>query len=687
MKKHEEIEFIGQDKPIKKLKKNNKVLAKDKNSKKPDKHNTKKEKNSNKMLIIIPLIILIIGGAIGVYLYSNTTETAITLKKYFQCISNKDYDGAYQYVTTETTKEEFVSRLKNIYEGIEASDISIKVATNSSILNKESEEQEDINVTYTTSMKTSAGELSFINSATFKLVENQYKIKWNSSIIYPDLQDNQKIRVSAINSERGTIYDRNGNIIAKEGKAYQVGLVPGKMNETTDVKKIAELLQIKQTTIEQSLKESYVTNDTFVPIKKISREEQELKAELLKIKGIMISDIKVRVYPYKEATSILTGYVQENDGKSGIEYAFNDKLKGHDGEEIYITDDDGRKIKTIIKRDVKNGEDIHLTIDVQTQNKLYEQFKDDEGTSVAVNYNTGEILAMVSTPSYNANDFSLGISEEKWESLKNDKRKPLYSRYLATYTPGSTFKPIVGAIGINNNYFSATDDFGASGTKWQNDKSWKNLYVTTLEKYSEPANLENALVYSDNIYFAKAAIKIEKENLKRNLDNIGFNEKIEFAQEIAQSTYGKIDSEPTLANSGYGQNEIMVNPIHMASIYSAFANGGNMVKPYIILDDKNKTKYWKESVISEETANTIKNDLIQVVERGTAKDCKIEGKTIAGKTGTAEIKASQDDKDGEEIGWFNAFDEDGLLVISLIENAKSKSGSHYVVNKIRTIFE
>lgn len=687
MKKHEEIEFIGQDKPIKKLKKNNKVLAKDKNSKKPDKHNTKKEKNSNKMLIIIPLIILIIGGAIGVYLYSNTTETAITLKKYFQCISNKDYDGAYQYVTTETTKEEFVSRLKNIYEGIEASDISIKVATNSSILNKESEEQEDINVTYTTSMKTSAGELSFINSATFKLVENQYKIKWNSSIIYPDLQDNQKIRVSAINSERGTIYDRNGNIIAKEGKAYQVGLVPGKMNETTDVKKIAELLQIKQTTIEQSLKESYVTNDTFVPIKKISREEQELKAELLKIKGIMISDIKVRVYPYKEATSILTGYVQENDGKSGIEYAFNDKLKGHDGEEIYITDDDGRKIKTIIKRDVKNGEDIHLTIDVQTQNKLYEQFKDDEGTSVAINYNTGEILAMVSTPSYNANDFSLGISEEKWESLKNDKRKPLYSRYLATYTPGSTFKPIVGAIGINNNYFSATDDFGASGTKWQSDKSWKNLYVTTLEKYSEPAYLENALVYSDNIYFAKAAIKIEKENLKRNLDNIGFNEKIEFAQEIAQSTYGKIDSEPTLANSGYGQNEIMVNPIHMASIYSAFANGGNMVKPYIILDDKNKTKYWKESVISEETANTIKNDLIQVVERGTAKDCKIEGKTIAGKTGTAEIKASQEDKDGEEIGWFNAFDEDGLLVISLIENAKSKSGSHYVVNKIRTIFE
>ena len=195
------------------------------------------------------------------------------------------------------------------------------------------------------------------------------------------------------------------------------------------------------------------------------------------------------------------------------------------------------------------------------------------------------------------------------------------------------------------------------------------------------------MVYSDNIYFAKAVIKIGKENLKRNLDNIGFNEKIEFAQEIAQSTYGKIDSEPTLANSGYGQNEIMVNPIHMASIYSAFANDGNMVKPYIILDDKNKTKYWKESVISEETANTIKNDLIQVVERGTAKDCKIEGKTIAGKTGTAEIKASQDDKDGEEIGWFNAFDEDGLLVISLIENAKSKSGSHYVVNKIRTIFE
>lgn len=133
-------------------------------------------------------------------------------------------------------------------------------------------------------MKTSAGELSFINSATFKLVENQYKIKWELKHNISRFTRQSKIRVSAIKSERGTIYDRNGNIIAKEGKAYQVGLVPGKMNETTDVKKIAELLQIKQTTIEQSLKESYVTNDTFVPIKKIFKRRAGIKSRTFKNK-------------------------------------------------------------------------------------------------------------------------------------------------------------------------------------------------------------------------------------------------------------------------------------------------------------------------------------------------------------------------------------------------------------------
>lgn len=662
-------------------------MSSKKSSKKSSNSAKASKKGKKKLRAVILFFIIIIAIAIGIFIYTNRTEPSLALKEYFSKLENKDYEGMYDLVITDMSKEDFITRVKNIYEGIEATDISITIATNSS--NKE--EEGITNITYTNSMHTLAGNTSFINNAKMKQVENEYKILWDSSLIFPDLNDNQKVRVNTVSYTRGTIYDRNGIALAKKGSIYQVGIVPGKMNESTDLDKVASLLGISRETIENNLKASYVKDDTFVPLRNISREEQDLKNELLQIKGIMISDLDARVYPYKEATSILTGYVQEGEGKTGLEYAFNDKLKGEDGVEIYIVDENGSKVKTVQSKEVRNGEDVKLTIDVNLQNKIYEQFKQDKGAFVSINYNTGEVLAAVSTPSYDANDFSIGITNEEWEKLQNDANKPMYNRYLGTYAPGSSLKPIVGAIGISTNSFTATEDFGASGTKWQKDSSWKDLYVTTLETYSGDANLENALVYSDNIYFAKAALKIGKNEFQKGLNSLGFNEKIDFVQDVSSSSYGNMDSEAELANSGYGQGQILVNPIHMASIYSAFANGGNMVLPYIEKtensDGEAVTKIYKEGVFSDRVADIIKQDLIQVVERGTAKACKIEGKVIAGKTGTAEIKASQTDTNGTEIGWFNSFDENGTLLICMCEDVKNLDGSHYVVGKVRNIWE
>ena len=662
-------------------------MSSKKSSKKSSNSAKASKKGKKKLRAVILFLIIIIAIAIGIFIYTNRTEPSLALKEYFSKLENKDYEGMYDLVITDMSKEDFITRVKNIYEGIEATDISITIATNSS--NKE--EEGITNITYTNSMHTLAGNTSFINNAKMKQVENEYKILWDSSLIFPDLNDNQKVRVNTVSYTRGTIYDRNGIALAKKGSIYQVGIVPGKMNESTDLDKVASLLGISRETIENNLKASYVKDDTFVPLRNISREEQDLKNELLQIKGIMISDLDARVYPYKEATSILTGYVQEGEGKTGLEYAFNNKLKGEDGVEIYIVDENGSKVKTVQSKEVKNGEDVKLTIDVNLQNKIYEQFKQDKGAFVSINYNTGEVLAAVSTPSYDANDFSIGITNEEWEKLQNDANKPMYNRYLGTYAPGSSLKPIVGAIGISTNSFTATEDFGASGTKWQKDSSWKDLYVTTLETYSGDANLENALVYSDNIYFAKAALKIGKNEFQKGLNSLGFNEKIDFVQDVSSSSYGNMDSEAELANSGYGQGQILVNPIHMASIYSAFANGGNMVLPYIEKtensDGEAVTKIYKEGVFSDRVTDIIKQDLIQVVERGTAKACKIEGKVIAGKTGTAEVKASQTDTSGTEIGWFNSFDENGTLLICMCEDVKNLDGSHYVVGKVRNIWE
>ena len=663
-----------------------------------------------KFLIVILCILLIAGITVGIIIYNtNQTEASISLKEYFEKLSSQEYEAMYDYVITDTSKEDFVTRIKNIYEGIEAENITTTVLTNI----KNEDNSNIINVTYNNSMDTIAGNMSFMNTVKLQKQDDGYKILWDSSVIFPDLKDEYKVRVTTLDSTRGAIYDRNDIAIAKDGEANSVGLVPGKMDGTTNLTRLAELLNITEDTIKNALSASYVKEDTFVPLRKISKDEKKKKNQLLQIKGVLITDINARIYPYKEATSILTGYVQDDEGKTGMEYAYNDRLKGEDGAEIYITDVNENKIKTLATKEVKNGDNIKTTIDVNIQQKLYNEFKNDEGASVAMNYNNGEILALVSTPSYDANDMTLGVTDTEWNNLQNDEKKPMFNRYLATYVPGSSLKPVVGAIGLKYSSFTQDDDFEASGTRWQNNSSWGELYITTLETYSGPANLRNALIYSDNIYFAKAALKIGRTNLQQGLDDFGFNEKISFVQDISQSTYGSMDSEAAIANSGYGQDQMLVNPIHMAMIYSSFANGGNMVMPVLeraennnstniingtntsnnlrgssnSLSNNTSAQYYKENVISSEIANIIKQDLIAVVEEGTGKAAKVDGKIIAGKTGTAEIKADQKDEEGTEIGWFNAFNEDGLLVVSMCENVKDKGGSHYLLPKVKTVFE
>ncbi len=631
-----------------------------------------------KLIIFIIISVLIAGTALIVYI--NKTEPSMCLKNYFKCLNDKDYEGMYNYVITDLSKEDFITRVKNIYEGMEASDINATVITN---FNEENN-QDIVNITYNNSMKTIAGSANFVNTVKVKKDGEEYKILWNSSVIFSELKDEYKVRVTSLKSTRGAIYDRNKVALAKDGEIYYVGLVAGKVDESTDLDKLSRLLGITKETIQKSLNESYVKEDTFVPLRKISKNNQETKNELLKIKGVLITDITERVYPYKEAASILTGYVQEKEGKTGLEYAYNDRLKGTDGEEIYIIDESGNKVKTLIKRDVKDGEDIQTTIDIEIQKELYNKFKEDRGVSIAMNYNTGELLALVSTPSYDANNVALGLTDEEWNNMQNDENKPMYNRYLSTYTPGSSLKPVVGAIGLMNNSFSSDDDFGESTDKWQNSDSWGDLYVTTMTKYSGEANLRNALIHSDNIYFAKAALKIGKKKLQDGLDKFGFNDKITFVQDISKSTYGLMDSESSIANSGYGQDQMLVNPIHMAMIYTSFANGGNIVMPCL---EYTETKYYKQNVISSEIADIIKNDLIQVVEEGTGKEAKTPGKTIAGKTGTAEIKENQQDQNGTEIGWFNSFDENGLLIVSMIEDVKERGGSHYLLPKIKSVYE
>ena len=665
-----------------------------------------------KIIIIISVIVCLSILAVGGFLIysSKATKPENILNEYISKINEAKYNEMYEMISNRSkgqiTEEDFVKRNKNIYEGIDMSNLKIDIK------NIEKESSKKYAITYITSMNVSGQNISFENRSNIIKEDNKLKIDWSSNMIFPNLNGTDKVKVSTSKAIRGKILDRNGKELATNGKISSVGIVPGKLgeNKTESINKIAELLNLSSETIENKLKASWVKDESFVPIKNVSMDENDLKEKLLQIKGVMISSTNGRIYPLGEATAHLTGYIQSITkeeleknpeysstsliGKTGLEKRYEKELKGKDGIEIYITDSEGNKKNTIIKKEKVDGENIKITIDSIIQNNLYKELKNDEGLFVVMNHKTGEIIALVSTPSYNVNKMALGVSSEEWKELQENEKTPLIARYTQKYCPGSTFKPITGAIGLSTNSLKNTDTFSYSGKSWQKDKSWGDYNITTLTAYSGEKNLKNALIHSDNIYFAQATLQIGKDNFIDGLKKLKFGEDIDFELNLSKSQFSNSDtikSETLLADSGYGQGQILVNPIHMASIYSSFANNGNMVKPYLEYKENKETEYLAKDVFTKDAVKEIKNDLIQVVENpeGTAKDMKINGVTIAGKTGTAELKVSKD-SEGDTIGWFDCFTVDDsnmpYVIVGMVEKANKNGGSHYVIPMIRRLF-
>ena len=648
------------------------------------------------------------------------------LVEYMDHIPKQEYEEMYAMLHIEASgnvsQEDFVTRNSAIYEGIEVQNIAVQIIAY---------DEEQMTVTYQTSFDTVAGTISFENKALFLKDEEGYQLVWDDSLIFPNLASTDKVRVSTTQAERGEILDRNGRVLAGKGTASSVGIVPGKLeNKEEAIAKIAELLEIAPEVIEKKLSAKWVKDDSFVPIKIIPKvekielmkykpdqkvlKENERHETLLEIPGVMISDVEVREYPLGETAAHLVGYVQSVTaedleehagegytansviGKSGMEGLFEKELKGKNGCRVYIVNSEGKEKEELAYILVQDGHNIKLTIDANLQSSLYEQFKEDKSCSIAMNPYSGEILALVSTPSYDNNDFIMGLSSEQWTALNEDEDKPMYNRFRQVWCPGSTFKPIIAAIGLQSGAINPTEDYGNVRLSWQKDASWGSYYVTTLHAY-EPVILENALIYSDNIYFAKAALKIGSEEMESSLTGLGFNEELPFEIKMAESQFSNtdgIETEIQLADSGYGQGQILVNPLHMACIYSAFCNEGNIIKPYLVYQNEAEIEYWIPGAFSNETASRVLEGTKKVVNdsTGTGYAAHRDDIVLAGKTGTAEIKASKEDTSGTELGWFAIYTaekdiECPILIISMVEDVKGRGGSGYVVKKDSLVLE
>lgn len=679
------------------------------------------EKNK-KVTIITIILIVVLAIVLGILIWFiqkwdkekqfNTPEEVA--KVYFEYINTGNYEKAYDLLTDESKNkinmDDFKNTYTNFYNNIEC------VAIKTEQVNCNKIDDTNSKIAYTNNIRSLYGDFKFDNTLNLiKQKDKKYYIDWNMDSVYPNFNSSDKIKVNSDEAKRGSLIDRNGVLLAGSGYIASIGLVPGWMNQDTkeqDIKRVSELLGISVENINKKLGASYVKEDTFVELDTVSKQDSGLLAELREIEGIKIKDVESRVYPLGEKAAHITGYVQKASkediesnklldekslvGKTGLEKAYDDKLKGKNGYEVILTDENGNEKNVIFKSIKEEGENIKLTIDANLQSKVYDIYKGDNSATVIMYPGTGEILALVSTPSYDPNKFVIGMSSQEWNNLNNDANNPLYPRFLKRYAPGSTFKPIIGAIALETGTINAYDEYEASGLSWQKDSSWGAYTITTLKAYNEPANLENALIYSDNIFFAKTALKIGADKLGEELKKLGFEEEMEFDLDIKNSQIsnnGKFSNDVQLADSGYGQGEILVNPIHFAVLYSVFANNGNMVKPYIEMKADTETTFIKEHVFSKNVTDVIKEDLIKTIENpeGTGHSAKIDGLTLAGKTGTAETKSTKIE-DGKEIGWFNVFinDENSdkqYLIVSMVEGVENKGGSQYVINKVKQILK
>jgi len=653
-------------------------------------------KDKKKWIIGISACVLLMVSVFFVFNQGKSNEQVVT--EYFELLKKKDYKQMYQMLNQKTvytpTQKYFVEKYKEFYEEIDAKNIQIKIL----------DEQDNV-IEYLIYIDTLVGRITYRNKVGVK----DEQIQFNKNLIMDGYTDGCKIKITTYNPEkRGRILDRNGKVLAEDGKGYSVGLVTGKLNGENDYGQIAQYLETDVETLQKKMSAPWINDDSFVPIKTVSEATKNdlINKNILGINGVKISTVSIRTYPYDKVASHIVGYVQnvnaedlkkhKNEGynstsvigRSGIEAAYEEKLRGITSGKIDLVDKNDKVIKELCHKKVKmSPQDITLTIDIDLQQSLYNEYQNDKSASVALNPKTGEVLALVSTPSYSSNDFVLGLSTDKWNALNNDVNQPLMSRYKQTYIPGSSMKPITAAIGLETKIIDPDKDLGAKD-KWQKDSSWGNYYVTTLHAPS-PNNLKNAITYSDNVYFARSALNIGKDNLFKYYKNLKIGEKIPFELALNRSQYinkNQKVNDQFIADSGYGQGQILMNPLQLASIYSSFVNEGSIYQPHIV---QGKTKTWIKNVFSKETSQTIKEDLINVIadEKGTGHSIYHDNVTLAGKTGTAEIKQSQSDTTGTELGWFTVMTTDSkqpLLITTLVEDVKDRGGSGYVVEHTKT---
>lgn len=562
------------------------------------------------------------------------------------------------------------------------------------------------------------------------------------------LSKNNRVRLQAIPAPRGLIYDRNGYILAENRPSYRLEIVRERVKDIeTTIEALGEFFTFSENEL-QRFRRALRRESRFKSVPLKFNVKDELVARFAvnqhRFPGVNIVGHLSRYYPGQSLAAHAIGYVgrinrREQDridsdpidkasysatthiGKVGIEQAYEKILHGKAGYQTVEVNAEGRVVRVLEEIPPQPGQDIYLTIDKDLQAAAEKSLGDKNGAIVAMDVNTGQILAFASMPSFNLQPFVNGISHKAYAALRDDIDVPLFNRVVrGRYPPGSILKPFVGLGALESDLPFAHQSLRCKGVyQLENDKT-QHKYRDWKKEGHGKTNLYSAIVESCDVYFYELSFQLGIDAIYNMLKPFGFGNKtgIDIAGEknglIPNRAWKRRVHKDSWYNgetliSGIGQGFMLTTPLQLVSATAALALDGKRYKPHLLYGHYDTVKdqpvfYDAQPLPAVPVKNSsnwslIKNAMRDVVhgKKGTARYIKARHYDIAGKTGTAQVKSiAQDEEYDEEtitekqrdhalFAGYAPAEAPELALIVLVENGGS--GGSVAAPMARKIFD
>jgi penicillin-binding protein 2 len=541
--------------------------------------------------------------------------------------------------------------------------------------------------------------------------------------------DNNRVHVRPAAPTRGVIYDRNGEILADNRPTSNLSIIRERADDLDQlINKVGSLITLTDNDITRfysRLKRRKPFEPTPLKFNLTEKEQAILAVNQHILDGTKVSARLTRFYPKRDLFTHVVGYVGRiNDreskiinpinysgtdsiGKIGIEKFYEESLLGEVGSDHVETNARGRVMRVIDHVSPVAGNDLQLHLDSRLQQVAYEAFSGERGSLVAIEIETGGVLAMVSAPSYDANPFVSGISQKAYDALLNSEDKPMFNRSIrGQYPPGSTIKPLFGLIGLQSQSITTDTKIEDPGYFLMEgiERPWRD-HNSERGGHGKGVDLAKAIIESCDVFFYKMGVKIGIDTLaissqafglgkKTNIDLPGERSGIMPSRIWKKNARGASWFDGDTINVSIGQGFMLTTPLQLAVMTASIASRGDLIQPQIVKSingvENPTIKVTESSEISDKYWNYIHESMRDVVHsnRGTARGIN-KGLTynIAGKTGTAQVISinASDEYDRSKISerqWdhalFVAFApaEDPKIAVALIvENGEHGSSA------------